>query len=635
MKRATFTSLGACVLSAMFVLASAGASSAAGAVSIRGIDVSGYPELRTTVAVQDFPAGSVPAFQVTENGQAVPNVSVTPIADTQVQVDVVLAIDTSTSMEGEPLAAALSAARSFVGSLPPAAFVGVVTFAGRAVVRQPLSADHAAALAALDGPVRTTNGTAMYDAVRSASLAFQREAQRNIILLSDGRDTASRADISEAIAAAKAAGAAVFSVGLQHASSDPAALTQLATETGGRFSPVATADLSAIYAGLASELSNQFVLSYRTSSAHGQQATVQVSAGGAADSALVLLPRATAPVASLEPAGAPASSSFLRGGLGEAAVLVFGFLAVFVVALMLFGARARSRRDEDLARRMAAKPDQAPDRPDRGGMAGWLPDPIIEAGARVASAGGFSGSLDAKLDRAGAPIKTGEFVAATVGAAALGAFLGLGLLGNLVFAVLFLFVGGSVPSVLLAVAVHRRTEKMHAQLADILMLLASSLRAGHSFLQALDMVAQEIGDPASGEFGRVVAEIRLGRPIEEALNAMAERIGSEDLTWAVLAINIQREVGGNLAEILDTLAEVVRDRNTIRRQVGVLSAEGRLSMWILAALPILIGLYMAKVNPDYIGLLFTTQVGLVMVVVASCLMVLGVLWMRKVVRIRV
>ena len=116
---------------------------------------------------------------------------------------------------------------------------------------------------------------------------------------------------------------------------------------------------------------------------------------------------------------------------------------------------------------------------------------------------------------------------------------------------------------------------------------------------------------------------------------MAERIGSEDLTWAVLAINIQREVGGNLAEILDTLAEVVRDRNTIRRQVGVLSAEGRLSMWILAALPILIGLYMAKVNPDYIGLLFTTQVGLVMVVVASCLMVLGVLWMRKVVRIRV
>jgi tight adherence protein B len=116
---------------------------------------------------------------------------------------------------------------------------------------------------------------------------------------------------------------------------------------------------------------------------------------------------------------------------------------------------------------------------------------------------------------------------------------------------------------------------------------------------------------------------------------MAERIDSEDLTWAVMAINIQREVGGNLAEILDTLASVIRERNTIRRQIQVLSAEGRLSVWILAILPIAIGLYMAKVNPDYISLLFTTQIGLVMVVVAVSLMILGVLWMRKLVKIRV
>jgi tight adherence protein B len=260
---------------------------------------------------------------------------------------------------------------------------------------------------------------------------------------------------------------------------------------------------------------------------------------------------------------------------------------------------------------------------------------MVEAAEKVAEAGGFSGSLDARLERAGLPLKAGEFVAGTAAAALVGGFLGAALLGNWLFGVLLALVAGAAPSVALAMAQNRRTESMHGQLADIFMTLASSLRAGHSFLQSLDMVAKEIAEPAASEFARVVAEIRLGRPIEDALNAMAERIGSEDLTWAVLAVNIQREVGGNLAEILDTLADVVRERNTIRRQVGVLSAEGRLSMWILAILPVLIALYMTWANPTYIKLLVTTQVGIVMLVVAGCLMTLGVFWMRKLVKIRV
>ena len=132
-----------------------------------------------------------------------------------------------------------------------------------------------------------------------------------------------------------------------------------------------------------------------------------------------------------------------------------------------------------------------------------------------------------------------------------------------------------------------------------------------------------------------VVVFRLGRPVDDALNAMAERVGSDDFQWAVLAVNIQREVGGNLAEILDTVADTVRERATLRRQVRVLSAEGRLSLKILVALPFLIGLYIAKVNPSYMSLLFTTRAGWIMLGTGAALMVAGVLWARKIVQVDV
>jgi tight adherence protein B len=132
-----------------------------------------------------------------------------------------------------------------------------------------------------------------------------------------------------------------------------------------------------------------------------------------------------------------------------------------------------------------------------------------------------------------------------------------------------------------------------------------------------------------------VAEIRLGRPAEDSLEALADRVGSADFKWAVLAVNIQREVGGNLAEILDTVSDTLRERAMMRRQIKVLTAEGRLSAWVLTLLPIGIGLYMFSVNPDYIGVLFTDRLGWVMLGVAVVLMGLGILWMRKIVDIDV
>jgi tight adherence protein B len=133
----------------------------------------------------------------------------------------------------------------------------------------------------------------------------------------------------------------------------------------------------------------------------------------------------------------------------------------------------------------------------------------------------------------------------------------------------------------------------------------------------------------------VVTEIRLGRPAGEALSALAERVATEEFKWAVLAINVQREVGGNLAEILDTLSETVRERMALHRQIKVLSAEARLSMKVMIALPPLLTLYIIKVNPEYMSLLWQRRIGVGMIIVAGVLMAFGVMLMRKLVKINV
>jgi tight adherence protein B len=192
-----------------------------------------------------------------------------------------------------------------------------------------------------------------------------------------------------------------------------------------------------------------------------------------------------------------------------------------------------------------------------------------------------------------------------------------------------------VPFLILSHAGNRRIDTLQAQLPDVLMILASSLRAGHSFLQALDSVAKEVDEPAATEFARTLAEIQLGRNVDDAMDALAQRVGSQDLEWAVTAINIQRKVGGNLAEVLETVANTIRQREAVRRQVRVLSAEGRFSVYILVALPFFILAYLSLVNPGYLAPLTTTPTGVLLLIAGALLMVVGFVWMRKIVRLDV
>jgi tight adherence protein B len=315
-------------------------------------------------------------------------------------------------------------------------------------------------------------------------------------------------------------------------------------------------------------------------------------------------------------------------------VLVFG--AFVGLGWLLFGSAARRKADREMAQRLRSSGQNASAAVQAAATSGgWIPPSMTSFGRRFADAGGFGEALDMRLEAAGVSLRAGEFVVASVVAGLLGAFIGVAIFSTWVFGVIFAGVGGVAPYFFLQFQLGRRAEKLREQLPDVLTILASSLRAGHSFLQALDTVSKEIPEPAAGEFVRVVAEVRLGRPVEDALGALADRVGSEDFKWAVLAVNIQREVGGNLAEILDNVADTLRERATLRRQVRVLTTEGRLSAWVLGVMPFIIALYMYAVNKDYISLLVTTTVGWIMLIGALGLLTLGVLWMRKIVKIDV
>ena len=310
-------------------------------------------------------------------------------------------------------------------------------------------------------------------------------------------------------------------------------------------------------------------------------------------------------------------------------VLGAAFVATFLLAVLLLSTRTKGQQRRSLAGLMGrGKKDAASE-------TSWMPAGLAQAGDKLATAGGFGGRLEAMLEQAELPMKAGEFAAFTVLCALAGGVVGALLLTNILFVLLVAAVASLIPYGWLLHARKKRQKTMAEQLPDVLSILASSLRAGHSFLQALDQVAGEIKEPSAGEFHRVVSEIRLGRSIDDAMNEMADRVGSEDMRWAVMAVNIQRQVGGNLAEVLDIVANTVRERAYVQRQVKVLSAEGRLSIAILTALPFGIFFYLAIVNPEYVAPLFTTMMGRILLLIGGTLMGLGVFVMTRIVRIDV
>jgi tight adherence protein B len=261
----------------------------------------------------------------------------------------------------------------------------------------------------------------------------------------------------------------------------------------------------------------------------------------------------------------------------------------------------------------------------------------IELVGRMVQRRDFADAIDVRLESAGLPIRTAEWlllhVACAVGVALVFLLLTGG--GNLAATIFGLFIGLVAPWLFLSVRQSRRESAFLTQLPDTLQLLSGSMKAGYSLPQAMESVLRESKPPISVEFNRAMIETRLGLPAEEALDGIAARTHSRDFSWIVMAIRIQREVGGNLAELLGTVAETLRERERLHRQIRTLSAEGRLSAVILGALPFVFTGYLLIKQPDYLNPLFHTPAGVLLSVIGIVLLLVGIEWMRRAIKVEV
>lgn len=343
------------------------------------------------------------------------------------------------------------------------------------------------------------------------------------------------------------------------------------------------------------------------------------------------------------PSAAAAQQTAVAQPVLALALLAF-FLGVAVLIATVLGAITRAARPEEKIRRRLsfyslsgrqARLERQVEQ--RGILSGnVLTRSAVELAGRVTERRGVGDLIDSRLEGAALPVTTPEWVVLHLGGAIALTLLFLVLgRGGVVAAVSGFVIGLVGPWLFLLMRRGRRETAFLSQLPDTLQMLAGSLQAGYSLPQALDAVVREGQPPMSAEFNRALVESRLGMPVEDALEGIGRRLASQDFSWVVMAVRIQREVGGNLAELLMTVADTLRERERLRRQVKVLSAEGRLSGWILGGLPVVFFLYLALANPTYLHPLWTTPLGVAMMVLAILLLAVGAFWLRRVIKVEV
>lgn len=307
--------------------------------------------------------------------------------------------------------------------------------------------------------------------------------------------------------------------------------------------------------------------------------------------------------------------------------------AAAIAVLLLFVGLSRAGRagDELVEERLdrygrVVVPEEEVDRERRSAMDGL---------EKMVARRGFTANIQTDLARADLKLRVAEFMMLTIAA-----ILVFYVLGRLIFAspligVLFAIVGFFAPRIYVNIRKRRRLNAFNDQLGDTINLLANSLRSGFSIVQSMETVAEQLPEPISAEFHRVTQEIGLGLHYEQALNNMLRRVPSDDLDLMITAINIQGRVGGNLAEILDTIGHTIRERVRIKGEIRVLTAQQMISGYILTALPVILGLVLYLINKEYVGRMFTDPCGLIMLGVAVLMIITGFLIIRKIVDIEV
>jgi tight adherence protein B len=592
-------------------------AAAAAPVRISGIDTGNYPELRVTVVTP--PGSATPALR--ENGAPVTGLEALNLGRAK---SVVLCVDRSQSMSGRSLRDAVAAARAFIAAKTQADRVEVIAFGHQAFPLTTFSsstADADAALRQLAPDPRS--GTALWDAVTLASRRLAKEAQPGhvIIVVTDGQDVSSVATLERAVAAAHRSHASVYTIGIAGRDFTPTPLRDLAARTGGTYHEASSSSqLAGVYSAIGSTLSHTWELSYPTAGRPGEKLTLTAS-----------VPRAGRAVSSVQLAGVAgtavaAPSGVLPRGvwaspmtafLTAAAVGVLMLLALGFVVAARQGIWVRSRLEPHLGRAQRTAPARR--KRERRSM---LRSVMATTERGLANVRQFR-YLQRLIERADLPLRAAELVYICFGCAMFFGLFAAVAISSPVPILLFMALGAAVPVLFVKFKAGSRVKAFDNQVPDLLITISASLKAGHSFRHAIQSVVDEGAEPAAKEFSRVLSEAKLGRPIDEALTDMANRVGSKNISFVMTAVTIQRQVGGSRAGLFDMVAETVRQRQQFARKVKGLTAMGRMSAYVLVALPFFVALAVTAMNPTYMSPLYHSSAGHLLIFIGLVMMGIG------------
>jgi tight adherence protein B len=624
-RRASF----AVLVAALLVLAGQ-AGAASDGLTLRPAAGVEFPERAYVLSLPQGAFIDEESVKVRENGVVVEDVEVIPGSSTEAgDFGYVLVIDTSGSMVGAPIEGALEAARAFAAHRTGSQVLAIVTFNKTIDVALPFTDDPAKIDAALAQPPTLAAKTHMYDAVKYAVTMLQREkiAAGSIVLLSDGADFGSDSSLDGAVAAAKDAHVRIFSVGIRSDAFNAHALDTMATRVGGEYSEARTpADLEPIFDDLGTQLTDEYLIRYRSTEPANRKVVVSVTVEGfnGAATAGYVVPANAQDVT--DPFNRSVFERFVRSGTGMVSTALFAAALIGGALMLLIRPRRRG-----IQRKLAE----------------FVSLPALEAGPRAAAKKdlpferaerSFEGSdwwtrFRVELDVGRITIPPMHIVVWTSAATAITVYL-LALWAGPLAGLLGLSIPLAVRGMIRR-AVGRQRKLFASQLPDNLQVLASALRAGHSLVGALSVVVDDSPEPSRTEFRRVIADEQLGVPLEDAIEKVAERMNSQDLKQVGLVAALQHETGGNTAEVLDRVADTVRERFELRRLVQTLTAQGRMSRWILTGLPVLLLITISARNPDYISPLYTHSAGRVLLFIAAVMVTCGSLVIRRIINIKV
>ncbi len=615
---------------------SSGAADPAGQIQILGVD-EGDDTVTLDVAVPSAFGHLAPVgrnFGVTDGGQTV-DLAVAPLG---AAADTMLALDTSGSMEGSALDAAKAAARTFINTVSPDTRVGLETFGERVIIREEPTLDRASLLAALDGITVADGETALWDAlVTAADLVGSGTGRASVVVLSDGDNTVGTATRSEAIEHLRSRSTILYAVAVESPDADLGALRATVDEVGGQY--LATADIGefeSLYTEIAGQLANRYQLTFAPAQQGTRTAVVSVAAGGNVATARTTLhgtgatgaptPGPDAPVAGPEApvatvAPPPVTSTPGRWPWSGSLLFWVGNGSVFGALTLLGLLVARSSPQVQLATVSSA---------DR--VAG-LHAQLGQAVDRMVSRHDRQRRLDTRLDAAGLDLRPGELVLIWI-VASLAVVVAATALAGPALSVLVTPLPTLAVLFVLRFRAGRRRSRFADQLTSTLAILANSLRAGQSLRQAVELVATEAPSPTAEQFHRIHFEIRVGRDLTDSMREVARRMDNTDMEWLAQAVDIHRELGGDLTEILQNLATTLRERRSVARQVDALSAEGRATGMVLLAMPIVLFLFSWWRTPDNIERMLSEPLGRILLVVAVGGMTVGHLWIRRLVNIK-